>query len=645
MTRIYLTVLVLLLAAFVRLWHSGDAPPGLQHDEIFKAIEGVRVVEDADIRLFYPSNQGHEGGYVWFIGLAYALLGDSVMMIKFPAFVFGMLTIALLYRVAADLYGHRVGVIAAGLAAVSFWAIFTSRVGLRAVSLPTVTLLVIWGLIRLHRHPSWTTALATGFALGFASYTYTSSIALYPAFAVYVVFQRATFRHQWRYLAVIAIIGGLLTLPMIAIRLEDNIGSNRIDSISRPWIEFQNGNPNELIDNAWKLAGMPVFTGDPEWRYNIAERPLFPVLPGLLVYAGVLILLWRVRRQPFNAMLLVLLLAGLVPSLLTVSAPSYLRSIITLPTIMIAIALAVDAIPDKRIVWGLGIAMIGITAAADFPAYFDRWANHDAVFAIYRDDLEQLARNLRQNDPDIALVSIDDAELDPLIFYSYATPDTNMVFFDGLTNIVLSHEPTLLFVSPVSPITPPHADWLTAELGAEVLPPLLRQDGEIAFHVYRVGGPALQERIETFSQEPVYTGQPTAFIEAEPLVLPVNFGDIIELVAVDVPRRQIARENDGVNIQLYLAPIQGRLDLPLNIYVHLLDAQGEVVAQRDLLGVRPNMWDTRTVFMQDNYVIGGSLEPGRYVLAMGVYNWDTMERLPVIGHDVDQILITEIEVR
>ncbi|MBC8099245.1 MAG: hypothetical protein H7Y11_07360, partial [Armatimonadetes bacterium] len=52
---------LLLLAAVMRLAQLDAAPPGLQHDEIFKAQEGIALMTQGDFRVFYPSNQGHEG--------------------------------------------------------------------------------------------------------------------------------------------------------------------------------------------------------------------------------------------------------------------------------------------------------------------------------------------------------------------------------------------------------------------------------------------------------------------------------------------------------------------------------------------------------------------------------------------------------
>ncbi len=167
-------VLILLIAAFARLWQFGEAPPGLQHDELFYAQDGRSIVEDGNWRIFYADNQGREGGYIWFLALAYLMFGATTIMVKIPALWISLLTVAMTYRVAHDLFNYRVGVIASGLAAVAFWPIFIGRLGLRAGTLPLVALVVLWGTWRVCYHhqnkPAWRTAALTGVVLGFAAW-------------------------------------------------------------------------------------------------------------------------------------------------------------------------------------------------------------------------------------------------------------------------------------------------------------------------------------------------------------------------------------------------------------------------------------------------------------------------------------------
>ncbi|WP_162909817.1 ArnT family glycosyltransferase [Aggregatilinea lenta] len=677
-TRLWIALAILLVAAGARLWAFGDVPPGLQHDEIFKAEEGRRLAEYGDFRLFYPSNQGHEGLYIWLLSGSYRLFGASLMMIKFPAFACGMLTVALLYRVLSELYGGVVGATASGLAAISFWAIFTSRVGLRAVTLPLVVLLVVWGvyhLIRPSRRPDqphgrrWALAVGTGLALGLAIYTYTSSVVVYIAYALFVVgltiVDRAALRRRLPELALVAFLGTVLALPMVTIRITDPQGLNRAQTINRPWEEFKQGRPEELLDNARGLAGMLAFTGDPEWRYNVAGRALFVLPVGLLGYLGLGVAARRARRQAASLLLVLLAGIGLIPSLVTVSAPSFLRSVVMLPSVMAFVALGTEQVGRwtghrraARWVVAVGAVVIGITAAADLPAYFHTWPRSDAVQAIYRGDLARLAADLRARDETTVFVSTPNRELDPLL-YNYSNPpdDTQVVFFDAYATVVLRDQPVMLYVSPLSPLSPPHADWLTEANGTVYEGQLLRKDGDVAFDLYRLSaqGDALAARLAQVSALPVYLPGadeiPSLDLAAwaEAAAYPVNFGDVVQLAGIEIPREQVSGQNDGVNLQLYLQPLVSRLDQSLNVFVHLLAPDGRIVAQRDLLGVSPLHWQAGMTILQDNYVPFWTPVPaGQYVLSMGVYNWRTGERLPVLGPDGsvrgDHVLLGTVEV-
>ena len=340
---------------------------------------------------------------------------------------------------------------------------------------------------------------------------------------------------------------------MVNARLNDPEGHNRASTIAGPWDKFQEGDPGPLLDNMHLLLTMPITSGDPEWRYNVAGRPLFLLPIGLLVYAGFGLLLWRARRQPMNVALIALALVGLVPSLLTNNAPSYLRSIITLPSIMIFIAVAIDWLRRFRsgvLVWGVALAVITATLVADWDAYFNVWPHSDQVHTIYRDDLEQLANFLREETTRRWRWSQPTSQLflTPAIFsYLNAPADADVVFFDGNVAVALSHEPTLLFISPDAPITPAHWEWLTEGAGTVWLDPLLRQDGTTAYEVYRLAWlwDGLATRLDELSDYPVYFRPPGDDVSEDisawgtRLDYPVNIGNVLQLVGVEMPQTEI----------------------------------------------------------------------------------------------------------
>lgn len=661
-----LLIALLLLAAIVRIVSLHDAPPGLQHDEMFKALEGRRLLESGDFRVFYPTNQGHEGGYVWALAASMALLGVNVLSIKFPAFVFGMLSVALIIRLAGKLEGRRAALIAGGLATFSFFAVFTSRVGLRAAMLP---MFVLWLLLALYemvrgssfqgqRHSRYKHAFNAGLALGLSIYSYTSAFALWGGVAALTValilFDRPKFRLIWRQLLMVAVLGIVLNLPMLTARVTDPQGFNRSSTLTRPLTDALAGRPHELLDNGLKLLGMAAFTGDPEARYNVPGRPLFLFPVGLLAYAGLALVIWRVRRQPIYAALIGIMAAGLIPSLLTVSAPSFLRSIALLPCLIMCVAVAIDQFPGQ-IGWGVGLVAVALTGLLDLRTYFIEWPRLPEIAAIYRDDLEQLARAVKDSDG-LWLVSTPDVEQDALTFSLYAGSAAERVaFFDGDTTIAFA-EGERLAVSPLSPLTSPHQSFITPEYGAKPEPDILSQDGSLAFDVSRIeSSEIVHGRLDLSASGSVYLWPDNAFSRgeltgwADPASYPVNFGGLVALSGIELSDRTVAPEFDGVNLQLFLQPLVEHPDLPLSVFVHVYrQNNSRLHAQRDLMGMPPSQWLPGVVIVQDNFIVMGRTRPGWYVVAVGVYNVVTGERLPILNASGavlgDRVLIGRIHV-
>lgn len=650
---------VLLIGAFARLVAFGDAPAGLQHDEIYDALDGVGIIERGDFALYYPDNQGREGGYMWLNALSALFLGRNTLMVRYASFALDMLTLALLYRVGVLMFNKRVALIATAFAAGSFWTISIARIGLRPVLLPTVVLAVwvclhslFWGVTS--QKVRWRITIFTGVLIGFALYTYTSSFALYPSLVVFfgamLIFKRCLLISRWREIIVMGIIATAIMLPMIAIRLSPE-GTTRLGLVTRPLDDFRKGLPDELITNAIRLVGMPAFFGDPEWRYNIAERPLFLMPIGVLVYIGIIGVFFAMRKNPLNAFLLALLLFGLTPSLVTVSAPSWLRVILAMPSVMLCLALGIDMLGQlfrgryqTAVIWGIGAGCVVITLIADWRAYFIEWANHPEVMSIYRDDLEQLGHFLASNDTDLALVAVPNADLDALTYYLGRIPPQNprqqLVFFQSESALVMSETDNLLFVSSLTALSPISGRWIT---NAQALSPIYDQAGRIAFDVYRLKGADLSQILADMSvNTPSIADGYTADLTA--IAYPVRFADMIELVGVEFPRLPVKSVDDGLELWLYLRPMVSYSDKRANLFVHVVDSAGNVVRQRDMLAVPPTQWHEQTVIIQDHFIWFDDLPAGEYRVMLGLYDWQTLARYPLADYTHDFVVLGTITV-
>ena len=137
-------IIAILLAAFaLRVIALNRTPPGLSHDEAYNGIAALEVLS-GQYRIFYEINKGIEPLIIWLEGLAFAAWGIGPIQLRLVNVLAGMLTIALVYPFAARLLTRRVALLAMAGLAVSFWAVFVSRLTLRAVLLPPCLLLTLY---------------------------------------------------------------------------------------------------------------------------------------------------------------------------------------------------------------------------------------------------------------------------------------------------------------------------------------------------------------------------------------------------------------------------------------------------------------------------------------------------------------------
>jgi hypothetical protein len=113
----------------------------------------------------------------------------------------------------------------------------------------------------------------------------------------------------------------------------------------------------------------------------------------------------------------------------------------------------------------------------------------------------------------------------------------------------------------------------------------------------------------------------------------VRWNDQIELAAYALDSRT-ARAGDTLNITLYWRSI-ARSDKDYTVFVHLLDAQGNVRAQRDAPprdGAYPtSIWDVGEI-VRDDYALElpRDLAAGEYRLVVGWYEYPSLARLSVV---------------
>jgi hypothetical protein len=564
-----------------------------------------------------------------------------------------------------------------------------SRVGLRAVSLPPLVALTGW----LHTRAIGTRPAASprsvhpfalaGMALGLTLYTYPAAFAAPLVFAAHylsmAIFHRDMLRRAPLGHLIFWLAATLTALPLglTLARLEE--GYLRVQQTALPLGALRGGDLGPLLVATRDTLLMWMARGDPLWRYNVAGRPVFgPALAAIFVL-GVGLCLWRAlgnsaRRgdQPVAPVLgqsytlvILWLLIGLVPSAVTDSPPAFLRAAGALPATYLALALGLDflcgllaeRIGASRRACDVALALLAaLTGAFTVRAYFAVWAGNEEVQRVYRADLAQVAAYLETHLPPggVAISTSEPHHLDRFIFDYTPHGGAAIHWFDGLNALVFPGEsdPAWLFVTreptPRGRLQRGYLDH------ARLIEERRFPNGALAFQLYEVPGGA---RALTTYPPPtdggVWVADGLAFPPDDPegrrtaLSFPVAFGDVIQLVGYE--SEGAARPGRRLRLVLTWHVMRDVTSPePWMIFAHLLNAEGDLVAGRDLLAVPASTWRAGDVFVQVQDVqLDEGVASGRYHLEIGLYSQADGARFPVMvgGEAVgDRVLLEPVQV-
>ncbi|MCC7362404.1 MAG: glycosyltransferase family 39 protein [Anaerolineales bacterium] len=420
--QFWLCVLVLLAAAWLRVWRLDSVPPGWRDDEVVETTVHARLAATG-LHLYFPQAEGHEPLYHYLSAAWIAAAGDSLFSVRLLSACLGLLSVAALYRLARRMFGGPTALLAAAGLALAFWGLMYARFKLRQVSAVAPMLLgfdCLWAALRPPQTgaPRKQAALWAGVWLAVALYTYFAARAvpaILAAFALYLcLFHRPLFIARWRALALAAAVAAALSAPLFLAIASTPGGEARLGVVGQPLVELLHGNGLPAAKNAAVTLSMFAFTGDPEFLYNIPGRAVFGWGGALLFAAGVALALWR-RREPRYAFCLLWLVGGLAPAFVSVPAASLGHTIAAQPVVFLFPALAVAALaerirsaaPSVALPRSLPAALAALylltLAARDLPDYFVAWPALPQVRSLYRAELHAAAAALRALPPGSAL--------------------------------------------------------------------------------------------------------------------------------------------------------------------------------------------------------------------------------------------------
>jgi 4-amino-4-deoxy-L-arabinose transferase-like glycosyltransferase len=502
-----LAMLILLVAAVLRLHQLNTYPPGPHYDEAANILITRSILNGANLFPIADSYQGRESLYYYLSAPLFYFVTDNAFTLRISSAFINLVTIAASMALGRSMFGGNRGVViglAAGvLMALSFHQILMARQAYRAVTLPmmqALALLFLWRGLNTRPASAWYWLVLGGVFAGGVLYTYMAS-RLFPlwlglAALLLLLLDRAHFRRR---VGQCVLCFGLLivtALPMGIYALErPDVFLQRLGEVSEGEITVT------LTESIRRHAEMFFIQGDTSTlRYNIPGRPYFTLPEGLLLLIGSGVALWRLARSSSKpterAAYGLLLLAPLMvmPSVISLAGfpPSHMRSLGMVPLIFILVAVGFEAVYSairSRIkalqppaTFAALVIVVLLVGGMLISRLYSDWARRADLFYQTDADLALAARWLAANVDDETPVYVASYHREhPTIIAGWGKPVTWL----GTDSLILpppGRDGVVIFAHD----TPPLEDWLPILNPGRMdnMPP--GPDGEPAFHAFRL---------------------------------------------------------------------------------------------------------------------------------------------------------------
>lgn len=662
---------LLALILFLALSSYRLSLPGVNYDEVLdavpamQAVQGVAVDAAATVRvagrewpLMVMPYISATSSY-WFMPF-FALLGPTALALRLATIILSLITLLLLGGFLRDFFDERVAALTLIALAVNPTYLFWSRMG-AYVAWPVLPLFIVtlWALYRWYRTGSHRALWVAAFALGFGLSTKILFLWVWLALALawlllspWLSDERGWRRWLWPLrlatpsallvAALSALLGSSMmllynvttrgqTLTMVQenSRSTQLYGVNNFDLLTNLRIVFL-GDFRLLLDGGWfkDVIGGTLFNPLAVGAFLLATLLLF-------VAAQRWVLSYNRRKV---ALLFILLGAIVAQSAITVTnfGANHLLLVLPIPAIVLSVALL--TLHDRGR-WGAAPLLLAVLfLAADGLTtlrYHQTLATTGGV-DYWSDAIYALASDLEQADV-TQPVAMDWGFTRNLQFVSQGriTAEDRFAYTnnpDAATgeaiNVRIQQEPTLyLFHTPEQTAFDGHWQLFEEAAYRHRLTPMLWK----SYHD-RTGEP-LYQVYEVVTMEPRYEAP------AIEMLTDIRLANDIHLLGYDGPG-DVTRASDALRLTLYW---QSDTVLPRSykVFAHLLDAQGQAVAQVDwipmLWGYPTTQWQPREI-VADRLVLplSAPLASGTYRLYVGMYDEESGQRLPITKDGLPQ---------
>ena len=594
-----LLMAILILGTILRFWNLETFPPGLYHDEAYNGLDALALVQGEKFPIFHESwelyaqdahanaparptrtpiffegNYGREPLHLYLMGASIKLFGATRFALRAVDASAGVVAILTTYLVALALFDqdpnrHRIALIAAFGLAVSFPALHFSRFALRMMLfLPpsSLAILCFWrGWIR----PKQTLFywILAGILIGSGLYIYAAA-RLFPLvfllfMAIHWAHQRKNWGRELLYFSALGMAALLTATPALLYFFEypyffvfrmlyvANKGKGAVEN---------NASMTWLLNIGRTIRGIYYF-GETHLRHNLPARPFLDGIQATLLTLGG----WQSVRQwrhPRSLLLGLWLMVMLFPTIFSGDAPHFGRMSGALPPLVILSAVGLDFLWRQLARWPkvaptVPLLLCLLSGAWTIRDYFGRYAAIPALSdglyptntGFYLPDWE-IGRTIAALSAETVVYFTPPQEEMATIFYAMGGEKDRLHDYNGEQGLI----PAGIEGRPMLYLIRPNAKETLAHLRNFYGDDLRIEEGETMIKGW-VSAEAPRLRIEHQKSEP--------------------FNSTLSLVGWSEKR------TDTQLIVTLAWQSAEPMQSAYTAYVHVLDAQGNLIAQND----------------------------------------------------------------
>jgi len=626
-----LLALVMVVTACLRWVRFSEFPPGLWYDEAYTLAEGQRLAQGGEFRIYYPEKHG-EPAIIWLTALALKLGADHLAP-RWVSSISGVASVLLLFCAVRDVMreeSEHAAWLALGSAAVlgvNYEFLFHTRMSWQGALVTTPFIVAVWCFWRGLRDNQYRDFVVAGAMTGASQYAGVAARMLLLALSLTLLGwlgkDRAWWRARWRGLLTAAGAALLIYAPLLNAFLTHPAWFGR---------RLQTAAPSATlwVNIGRTLAGW-LWMGEAA-HHSLPGRPIYDPAMGLLLLVGAAVAIWKVRRPAYNVWLAWFI--GVLPGgFLSEPTPMFYRVMPATPATATLCAIggwrlwqcSARRFPRSRLlVLLLLVGILAVSAWLTCYDYFVRWANWPHLPAVMDVGKWRAARVIQNPSPDeTILVTIPDG-LEPSITYALHTPaGAKARAFDGARCLVY---PTQI----------DHPIRYIVVLGYEhrtlsQLQTLFPSGCQTADPIFDDGAPYFVNFIIPPGETPILGELPS----------PITYQGIA-LHGVYVPQTDVS-PGQMLTVTLTWESLEQTTE-NYTVFVHLLDgtpqaAESPLAAQHDgppCHAAEPTRrWRPGEYILDEHtLLVPTDLPGGEYLLGVGLYDSNTLERLPPLGKDL-----------